>query len=83
MATDPLQPSASQQDSDPTFPLPPPQVGHSQIDGDFFPEYNLDEVQFRAIELTVQGLGDVQIAEMLSINRRTLWRWKTLDEDYR
>jgi len=37
----------------------------------------------RAIELTVQGLGDVQIAQMLSINRKTLWRWKTFDENYR
>ena len=61
----------------------PPQMGHSGADWDFYPAYNLTDVQFRAIELTVQGLGDVQIAQMLSIDRKTLWRWKTFDEDYR
>ncbi len=44
---------------------------------------NLSEKQLRAIELTTQGLTDARIAEVLSVDPKTLWRWKTLDEDYR
>jgi len=50
---------------------------------DLLQNVDLDEIRFRAIELTIQGLSDTQIAERLMINRRTLWRWKTHDEDYR
>jgi len=43
---------------------------------------NLTDIQFRAIELTIQGMRDTQIAQTLSVDRKTLWRWKTHDEDY-
>jgi len=43
---------------------------------------NLSDIQFRAIELTIQGMRDTQIAQSLSVDRKTLWRWKTHDEDY-
>ena len=44
---------------------------------------NLSDCQMRAIDLTIQGMRDTQIAQTLSINRKTLWRWKTDNEDYR
>jgi len=58
-------------------------MGHSAADWDLCDELNVTDIQMRAIELTVQGLGDVQIAQILSITRKTLWRWKTFDENYR
>jgi DNA-binding CsgD family transcriptional regulator len=44
---------------------------------------DLTDIQFRAIEFTIQGLHDTQIAQTLGINRKTLWKWKTNDDDYR
>jgi hypothetical protein len=44
---------------------------------------DLTDIQIRAIELAIQGLNDSQIAETLSISRKTIWRWKTFDENYR
>ncbi len=70
-------------DPDPSSIPPSPSTGHSEAEWDNLPDYNLTDIQFRAIELTVQGFGDAQIAENLSINRKTLWRWKTFDDDYR
>ena len=65
----------------------PPEMGHSEIacdiDSNIGSNYELSDIQYRAIELTIQGLSDVQIAKMLSIARRTLWRWKTYDDEYR
>jgi len=65
-------------------PAPPGGVvGHSGDDWDFSEIDELTERQLRAIELTMQGHNDAQIAQRLQINRKTLWRWKTLDPDYR
>ena len=36
----------------------------------------------QAIDLTIQGFNDLEIADILSINRKTLWRWKTDDAEY-
>jgi hypothetical protein len=58
-------------------------VRHSETDWDFSGIDELTEIQLRAVELTMQGHSDAQIARMLNIERRTLWRWKTLDPDYR
>jgi hypothetical protein len=58
-------------------------VGHSETHRDIFGLDPLSELQLQAIELTMQGHSDVHIAETLRINRRTLWRWKNLDDDYR
>jgi hypothetical protein len=58
-------------------------VGHSGDDWDFSHISELTERQLRSIELTMQGHSDSQIAQRLSINRKTIWRWKTLDADYR
>jgi hypothetical protein len=52
-------------------------------DIEFFPNLNLNDTQLRAIELTVQCYSDTQISTMLGINRRTLWRWKNFDDDFR
>jgi Homeodomain-like domain-containing protein len=69
-----------------TGPGPTPQggfLGHSGDDWDFSEISELTERQLRSIELTMQGHSDSQIAQRLQINRKTLWRWKTLDPDYR
>ena len=71
------------------FPAPPSQriprgeMGHSETNWDFSEISELTEIQLRSIELTMHGLTDVQIARRLQINRKTLWRWKTLDPGYR
>jgi DNA-binding CsgD family transcriptional regulator len=58
-------------------------MGHSESERDFSNIEPLSERQLQAIELTMLGHSDVHIAETLHINRRTLWRWKNLDDDYR
>jgi hypothetical protein len=56
---------------------------HSQTYSDTTAAQNLSDLQLRAIELIIQGHNDTQTARILSINPKTLWRWKNLDEDYR
>jgi DNA-binding CsgD family transcriptional regulator len=46
-------------------------------------EFQLSDLQLRAIELTLQGHSDTRVAQALAISRRTLWNWKTLDDEYR
>jgi hypothetical protein len=46
------------------------------------PPYELTPLQFRAIEYTIQGMRDTQVAELLSIDRKTLWNWKTHDPEF-
>jgi hypothetical protein len=62
-----------------------PEPAHSDADADwaFQPPCNLTETQLRAIELTVVGHSDTQIAEMVCVDRKTLWRWKMLNDEYR
>ncbi|HEY1921775.1 MAG TPA: helix-turn-helix domain-containing protein [Tepidisphaeraceae bacterium] len=43
----------------------------------------ITDIQFRAIELAIQGHRDTQIAQMLGLDRKTIWNWKTHDENYR
>jgi hypothetical protein len=45
--------------------------------------FNLSELQLLAIDHTLRGTRDSRIAEILDISRRTLWSWKTFNEDYR
>ncbi len=45
--------------------------------------FDLSDAQFRAIDLTVQGQRDTQIAQTLGLNPKTLWRWKTENDAYR
>ncbi len=47
------------------------------------PAANLSDTQLNAIDLLLQGFNETQAAQALSINRRTLYHWKTHDEDYR
>jgi hypothetical protein len=56
---------------------------HFQTYSDISAPQNLSDIQLRAIELIIQGHTDTQTARILSINPKTLWRWKNLDEDYR
>jgi DNA-binding XRE family transcriptional regulator len=57
--------------------------GHSGTFCDTAGTFGLTDVQFRAIELTIQGQRDIQIAQTLGLNRKTIWRWKTENENYR
>jgi hypothetical protein len=57
-------------------------LGHSEAFWDIFDSMDVSDIQMRAIEFTVRGLPDVTIANTLSIDRKTLWRWKTFDERY-
>jgi hypothetical protein len=58
-------------------------MGHSGTDWDTVPDFNLTNTQLKAIELTLIGNNDIAIAKALSVSRKTLWRWKTLDDEYR
>jgi hypothetical protein len=90
--------SSQRHNNNEAFPPEDPQAefdnpGHSQT----FPDisnssqtfweathtFDLSDAQFRAIDLTVQGLRDTQIAQALSLNPKTLWRWKTENDTYR
>src|ERR1700722_18021681 len=73
--------------SEPTLPDEIPNTPHENMGtSDTFWEnmlpLDLSDIQFRAIELTIQGLRDTQIAQTLGINRKTLWQWKTQHDDY-
>jgi hypothetical protein len=50
---------------------------------DFRRPPKLSDRQEWAIELTIQGYNDEFIAQKVGVNRKTLWRWKTLDDQYR
>ncbi len=45
--------------------------------------FKLTELQLLALDHTLRGVNDSRIAEILGITRRTLWNWKTFNEDYR
>jgi Homeodomain-like domain len=57
--------------------------GNFRASSDIAPIANLSNVQSRAIELALQGLRDSQIAKALALSPKTLWRWKTQNDDYR
>jgi transposase-like protein len=67
-------------DSDGTCPNTPP---GDETFWDICKDWGLDDRQIQAIELTVGGLSETQVAQQLGINRRTLWRWRTYNADYR
>ncbi len=46
-------------------------------------ELGISDVQFRSIDLSLEGYNETQIAKLLTIDRKTLWRWKTHDSRYR
>jgi Putative ATPase subunit of terminase (gpP-like) len=84
MTADPTLPNDDNEEyPDPIPEAPRGEVGPSEAEWDFESLYNLTDIQVRAIELTVQGLADTQIAQMLSVNRKTLWKWKNLNDDYK
>ena len=59
------------------------EIGDSERMWDIGYAPNLTDLQLHAIALTIQGHRDTQTARILSINRRTLWQWKTFDDEYR
>jgi len=88
MATDPSStPPNNDEYPDPIPETPPGGVGPSEAfwGPESYPEsfYELTDLQTRAIELTVQGCPDTQVSQILSINRKTLWKWKNLNEEYK
>jgi Homeodomain-like domain len=46
-------------------------------------ENGLNDRQAAAIALMLEGIRDINIARTLKINRRTLYRWRALDPDFR
>ncbi len=58
-------------------------MGHSGTFEDESQYFTLTDQQFRAIELTVRGDSDTSIAKELDIDRKTLWRWRTFNDQYR
>ena len=43
----------------------------------------ISDRQAWAIDLTVQGYTDAFIASKVGVDPKTIWRWKTLDDEYR
>jgi hypothetical protein len=58
-------------------------TGHSRTSPDQFDRLGLSSIQLRAIELSVEGFSNVQIAKELDITPKTLWRWKSFNENFR
>jgi transposase-like protein len=84
MATDPTLPNDDNEEyPDPIPETPRGEVGPSEAFWGPESVYELTDLQTRAIELTVQGCSDTQISQILSINRKTLWKWKNLHEEYK
>jgi hypothetical protein len=78
------EPTPSNQPENPTCPTTPPgEMGHSGTFDDESQYFTLTDQQFRAIELTVKGDSDISIAKELDIDRKTLWRWRTFNDQYR
>jgi hypothetical protein len=78
------EPTPQNQSENVPFPTTPPgETGHSGTSEDDFEFFTLTDQQFRAIELTVKGNSDISIAQELDIDRKTLWRWRTFNDQYR
>ena len=75
--------SSSPQDSQKCPTHPGGDIGHPRAQTDFFARLGLSDLQLRAIELSVDGYTTKQIAAELSIDPKTLWRWKSFNQDYR
>jgi hypothetical protein len=83
MSQDSSQTPQSGPNSQSTNSATPPGVGNSAESWESLsPPYELTGLQFRAIDYAIQGMRDTQIAELLSIDRKTLWNWKTHDPEY-
>jgi hypothetical protein len=52
------------------------------IFSDIDPDYQLSPAQCRAIEFVLDGKRWSQIARMLDLDPKTLWRWKTHNENF-
>jgi hypothetical protein len=61
----------------------PSNLGQNGTFGDIDPNYRLSNAQCRAIELALDGFRWSQIAQFLDISRKTIWRWKTQNPDFR
>jgi hypothetical protein len=58
------------------------EMGHPGALCDIADELGIKDIQMRAIELIVRGMPQMQIARLLALDRKTLWRWKTFDPHY-
>jgi hypothetical protein len=82
-----LAPQAASNSINEEYPDPIPEthprdLGSSEIFYDIEPDFDITDIQTRAIELTILGHNDSQVAQLLRINRRTLWTWKTQNPNY-
>ncbi len=69
--------------TNPSLPAPPPKNGELLGNQGNPRSFNLSCLQMQAIEHSLRGVRDSRIAEILGIDRKTLWNWKTFNEDYR
>jgi hypothetical protein len=76
--------SNSDSPSAPSLPAIPLPHQNGELWGNSRPRsFNLTDLQLSAIDHTLRGVNDSRIAEILDIDRKTLWNWKTFNEDYR
>lgn len=61
----------------------PPKKGQSETNWDYVRELAISDLQFRAIRFTLNGKNDTDISAALGVSRRTLYRWKKHDQNYR
>jgi hypothetical protein len=57
-------------------------TGQNRTFSDIDPDYHLSNAQCRAIEFALDGKRWSQIARMLDVDPRTLFRWKTQNPDF-
>ncbi len=67
----------------PADPLPKTTAEERAWHAEFDATCPLTDLQHRAIEYLVLGLSEAQVVAKLGINRKTLWRWKSFDHDFR
>jgi hypothetical protein len=78
-------PSSNGQSLAPNATVPQPNPNSGEIWGILRKRTNLhlSPLQFEAIELATRGTNETRIAQILGIDRKTLWNWKTYNDDYR
>jgi hypothetical protein len=86
---DPRDPASDSSNRNPPPANSAEEMQQNATDCSAYPPYpveqwvDLDNRQLHAIELMVQGLNDSRVADILDVQRSTVWRWKTFNVDFR
>jgi NADH dehydrogenase/NADH:ubiquinone oxidoreductase subunit G len=70
----------SESESEEKCPTPTPLNGAF---GDISEEWGISDRQRYAIDLMIKGHNDTSIVESVGVNRKTLWRWRNWNADFR